>query len=155
MLNGMEHLGVRQRERMAKCHWWGDAKYPEHVSRGWSPESWAVPLRCTTGRWGWQGWPLITPYFGFTSEGCMLLCRSHLPFLQGKRLKKQREWWRSEQRRELRRGEVKHRYFWWDTSSGVMPWHGLVGLQPTHCVLPCLQSLSGSYQHSTHVLCRV
>lgn len=62
------------------------------------------------GRWGRSGCPLITPCFGFVSEHCTLPRHSHLPFLQGKRLKKQREWWRGGQECELLgKGEVKHR----------------------------------------------
>lgn len=34
---GWEQLDARQWEMMAKCHQWGDAEYPEHVSWGWSP----------------------------------------------------------------------------------------------------------------------
>lgn len=89
------------------------------MCQGPEPCCWSVLLPCAMGRWGWPDWPLITPCFVFVSEHCTLPHHSHLPFLQGKKLRKQREWWRGEQECELLgKGEVKHRcwsqfYRWW------------------------------------------
>lgn len=87
------------------------------MCQGAEPWRWSALLPCAMGRWGRWDWPLITPYFGFVSEHCTLPRHSHLPFLQGKRLKKQREWWRGGQECELLgKGEVKHRcrsQFYW------------------------------------------
>lgn len=80
------------------------------MCQGSEPCCWSVLLPCAMGRWGRPGWPLITPCFGFVSEHRTLPRHSHLPFLQRKRLKKQREWWRGGQECELLgKGEVKHR----------------------------------------------
>lgn len=86
-------------------------KSPE-MCQGAEPWCWSVLLPCAMARWGRQDWPLITPWFGFVSEPCTLPRHSHLPFLQGKRLKTQREWWRGGQECELPgKGEVNQSQF--------------------------------------------
>lgn len=114
--SGWGELDIGQGERMAQCPS-AEVLSTLGMCQGAEPWRWSALLPCAMGRWGRRDWPLITFYFGFVSKHCTLPRHSHLPFLQGKRLKKQREWWRGGQECELLgKGEVKHRcrsQFYW------------------------------------------
>lgn len=116
--------------------WWRNATSEEMLNT-LSMSHGAGVLVCPTAlhneEVGLVGLLLITGYFGFTSKHCMPLCCSHPPFLQGKILKKQREWWRSKQECELWRGEAKHH------PAAGQPSGDAVGWALCFLPVPCLQ----------------